>query len=220
MRRRAHIALILAVILVASCAKPRPQPSPAPAPAAPTPAAPPPKQNLIVLLEEGDARSTVYFSNSAGTTRLMEAKTAIRVERADAAPSQPFVIGESETQRLFWETLTVLPEPAVSFLLYFDEARDILTSASLKQVNLLVQAIRDRRSTSISITGHTDTTDSTERNYELGLRRAKSVAELLIKEGLSPENLVIASHGENDLLIKTPDNTDEPRNRRVEVIVR
>jgi outer membrane protein OmpA-like peptidoglycan-associated protein len=173
-----------------------------------------------VLLEDPDSRSTVYFSNSAGTAQLMEPNSAIRVERADAAPGQPFAISESETQRLFSDPFTALPEPAVSFLLYFDEARDILTSASLADVKALLQAIRNRRSTSISITGHTDTTDTPERNYELGLRRAKAVAEFLVKEGLSPENIIIASHGENDLLIKTPDNTDEPRNRRVEVIVR
>jgi len=30
----------------------------------------------------------------------------------------------------------------------------------------------------------------------------------------------VASHGEADLLIKTKDNTPEPRNRRVEISVR
>ena len=31
---------------------------------------------------------------------------------------------------------------------------------------------------------------------------------------------VVTSHGEGNLLVKTPDNTPEPANRRVEITVR
>ena len=73
----------------------------------------------------------------------------------------------------------------------------------------------------ISITGHTDTVGSDEDNVSLGLKRARSVAELF--EGIKlvvRERIIVTSHGEKNLLIPTRDNVPEPRNRRIEVTVR
>jgi outer membrane protein OmpA-like peptidoglycan-associated protein len=46
------------------------------------------------------------------------------------------------------------------------------------------------------------------------------VAEMLKEKGLKARELTVESHGERNQLVKTPDNTQEPRNRRVEVSVR
>ena len=50
--------------------------------------------------------------------------------------------------------------------------------------------------------------------------RAQAVAELLRTKGLEAMELRVESHGERNLLIATPDATAEPRNRRVEILVR
>ena len=50
--------------------------------------------------------------------------------------------------------------------------------------------------------------------------RAKSVARYLVSKGVPEDSIQITSHSENNPLIKTGDNVREPRNRRVEVIVR
>jgi outer membrane protein OmpA-like peptidoglycan-associated protein len=57
-------------------------------------------------------------------------------------------------------------------------------------------------------------------NVALGLKRANSVRDILVQAGLAPSTIEVTSHGEADLLVKTPDNTPEPRNRRVEITVR
>ena len=57
-------------------------------------------------------------------------------------------------------------------------------------------------------------------NVALGLKRATSVQRLLVTAGLDPSIIEVRSHGEADLSIKTPNNTAEPRNRRVEIVVR
>jgi outer membrane protein OmpA-like peptidoglycan-associated protein len=46
------------------------------------------------------------------------------------------------------------------------------------------------------------------------------VRDLLIAEGIAPATIRLAFHGEGNPLIQTADNVPEPRNRRVEVIVR
>jgi outer membrane protein OmpA-like peptidoglycan-associated protein len=65
--------------------------------------------------------------------------------------------------------------------------------------------------------GHTDTTGSATSNDELGRKRALIVRNLLVAAGLDASAVEATSHGESDPLVKTADDTYEPRNRRVEV---
>jgi outer membrane protein OmpA-like peptidoglycan-associated protein len=57
-------------------------------------------------------------------------------------------------------------------------------------------------------------------NLELGLKRAGTVRSILVKAGLEAKLIEVTSHGEADLLMRTPDSTAEPHNRRVEISVR
>jgi outer membrane protein OmpA-like peptidoglycan-associated protein len=98
------------------------------------------------------------------------------------------------------------------------------SEADLKRVaNELVQLARTR-SLDISVIGHTDTVGLGPMNYNLGLRRAELVADALrdaLKtQGLTSVPVTAQSHGEADLLVQTPDETPELRNRRVEITVR
>jgi outer membrane protein OmpA-like peptidoglycan-associated protein len=61
---------------------------------------------------------------------------------------------------------------------------------------------------------------SAESNAELALGRAREVARELIEVGIDESLLRIDSHGEGNPLVITQDNVEEPRNRRVEVVVR
>jgi outer membrane protein OmpA-like peptidoglycan-associated protein len=70
------------------------------------------------------------------------------------------------------------------------------------------------------IVGHTDTMGERKSNVALGLKRAMAVRAILVQAGLLPSLVDVTSHGESDLLVKTRDNTPEPRNRRVEITVR
>ncbi|MBT6616426.1 MAG: OmpA family protein, partial [Deltaproteobacteria bacterium] len=57
-------------------------------------------------------------------------------------------------------------------------------------------------------------------NYTLSKGRAEAVARLLVTRGVQQDHINTTSHGEGNLLIKTGDNVNEPKNRRVEVVVR
>ncbi|MGC4054558.1 MAG: OmpA family protein [Paludibaculum sp.] len=84
----------------------------------------------------------------------------------------------------------------------------------------ILAAISERHSTEITVTGHTDTTADPQYNYQLGLRRAQAVARILTERGVAASDVFVSSHGQADLLVKTPNGVAEQRNRRVEVIVR
>ena len=81
-------------------------------------------------------------------------------------------------------------------------------------------AVGRRPAVDISIIGHTDTVGAADQNRELALTRARAVAGLLTAGGLQALAISVESHGESNLLVKTPDETPEPRNRRVEITVR
>jgi len=80
--------------------------------------------------------------------------------------------------------------------------------------------IARRPGAEVQITGHTDTVGQTADNDRLSLERAREIRDALVGQGLNPAITRAVGRGERELLIPTPDNTPEPRNRRVEVIVR
>lgn len=185
------------------------------------PPLPPPKQNIVVLLphEEGPAGALVV-SNSAGTQDLTQTYTALRVENANTAPTVPFSIDQATVKQLFGDVLNRLPLPELHFTLYMDLGTETLTPESVPVVAEILKSIQDRHSTDITVTGHTDTTGEIQSNYLLGLHRAQRIADVLLARSVDAANLSVTSHGEADLLVKTPRGVNEPRNRRVEVVVR
>jgi outer membrane protein OmpA-like peptidoglycan-associated protein len=206
-------ACALALFAAACAPKRAAAPPPAPAPA--------PKQNVFALLPEPEGASTgIAVRNQAGVQDLTQPNQAVRVERSDVAPSAPFPVDQAEVRRLFGSALDVVPAAEVRFVLNFDQNQAVLNARSEALLPGILQAIRDRKSTAITVIGHTDTTGSPEENYQLGLKRAEHVAGLLRKQGVNESDVFISSHGQADLLVKTPPNRPLEENRRVEVIVR
>jgi outer membrane protein OmpA-like peptidoglycan-associated protein len=72
----------------------------------------------------------------------------------------------------------------------------------------------------VIVVGHTDTAGRDDANFALGLTRATAIRNLLAIAGLETSAIEVISLGERDLLIPTSDDTQEPRNRRVEISVR
>jgi outer membrane protein OmpA-like peptidoglycan-associated protein len=104
--------------------------------------------------------------------------------------------------------------------LYFERGTTALDAGSLSALSEIVDTIAARNSETISVIGHADTTGDRDLNLKLSTARAEIVSRLLIEKGIKPEYLEISSHGKENPLIKTGDNVSEPRNRRVEVVVR
>jgi OmpA family len=71
----------------------------------------------------------------------------------------------------------------------------------------------------ITVTGHTDTVGSAAYNLTLSQHRAEAVADELIRRGVPATDIVTVGRGEEDLLVPTADGVNEPRNRRVEIVV-
>lgn len=68
------------------------------------------------------------------------------------------------------------------------------------------------------IAGHTDTVGATAYNFKLSQARAQSIARWFKGHGLRIP-VAFEGFGETALAVKTADNVDEPRNRRVDYIL-
>jgi OOP family OmpA-OmpF porin len=70
----------------------------------------------------------------------------------------------------------------------------------------------------IEVAGHTDNIGPKEYNKKLSLKRAKAVANLLVKFGVDPKMIVIKGYGEDYPLVPNTTSTNRALNRRVEII--
>jgi outer membrane protein OmpA-like peptidoglycan-associated protein len=116
--------------------------------------------------------------------------------------------------------MSAMPLPPAHYRLNFKLGSAELLPASQLLLPVITKAIKERHPAQLIIVGHTDTVESAEYNYQLGLQRARTVSERLVALGAAPMIVEISSRGKTDLLVKTPDQTLEPRNRRAEVTIR
>lgn len=179
------------------------------------------KNNLVVLLPDPDGQvGVVEVTSKGGSQLLTEAGHATEIKAADVAPTTPVRMEEAEVLKIFDEAISAQPPTPIMFLLYFQSGTTELTEESQQKILEVLTAIEERRSKDITIVGHTDRVGTREANYHLGLERAESIKGVLVSKGADPDGIEVTSHGEDNPLIKTADEVEEPRNRRIEITVR
>jgi len=90
-----------------------------------------------------------------------------------------------------------------------ERAKDILWK--------LAPVLRHFDHTQIFIDAYTDTTGSADKNEEVSRKRAYTIGGQLVKDGVPLSRLQAHGYGEEHLKIKTGDQVNEPRNRRIEI---
>ena len=177
-------------------------------------------QSYVVLLEGEDGKDdgAVVVSNAQGSRTLDQAGHRLGLNDAESVDAEKVNLARLESE--FTALFDAQPEPVRSYLLYFESGRSELTAQSRVLIPAIVDEIKRREAPDIGIIGHTDTAGSETLNTELALERARKVFALMRFAGVDSELIEVSSHGENNPLIDTGDGVDEPRNRRVEVVVR
>ncbi len=175
----------------------------------------------VVLLPEPDGKTgQLLVSNQGGSQLLEEPNLATSIQSAETAPATPHLMDDREISTVFGNALSALPSPPIHFILYFKTDTTELTNESRGLLAKVLPTIADRKSTDVSVVGHTDRMGTREYNYHLALERALLTQKILLSLGINPQFIEVTSHGEDNPLIMTEDETPEPRNRRVEVVVR
>jgi len=178
-------------------------------------------RGVVVLLPQPDGTTgKLIVSNQGGSQLLQEPNLATGIQSAESAPRPPELMGEEKIQEIFGKAILALPPPPIHFLLYFKTNTTKLTDESRKILTKVLPAIADHESTDVSVVGHTDRVGTRDYNFHLALERALLVQKILLHLGIDPKFIEVTSHGEDNPLIQTEDEVREPRNRRVEVVVR
>ena len=202
-------ALTIAAVAIATACGPKPIAGPAR-----------PGQDLIVLLPDSDTKSTgaAGVSNPLGSVNLAAERDAARVTTGTAPVLTK--ISEADVQKIFGEALSALPPAPQRFTLFFRFESDELTEQSQALIPEILAAVKQHAVQDVVVIGHTDTMGTQQANYGLGLKRAMMIRNILVTAGLNGSTIEATSVGELDPLVKTADETPEPRNRRVDIAVR
>ena len=128
---------------------------------------------------------------------------------------------DAEAVRQQFPTLfSSMPAPSSRSVLLFQNGDTVLTPASESKMVQVRDEALSSSGAELVVIGHTDTVGAKLDNDELSLRRAKQVRELLVQAGFPAERIETVGRGERELAVATPDETPEPRNRRVEILRR
>ncbi|HEY7169867.1 MAG TPA: OmpA family protein [Vicinamibacterales bacterium] len=178
-----------------------------------------PESVVVLLRDETGSVGKASVANKKGDVMLDDEREATRVN-GKKPPSKPSPMNEAEVREMFGDALSAMPGGPLRFTLNFKFESDELTDEARAIVPQIVKLVAQRPVPDVVVVGHTDTMGTPAANYELGMKRAMTVRALLVDAGLDPALIEVSSLGETDLLVKTPDETPEPRNRRVDITVR
>ena len=177
-----------------------------------------PKESVIILPGKDGHVGGVAVRSQAKEVVLDSAWAGVEVQGGTASNRR---FTQSEVHDQFASTISALPPKPASFVLYFLEGKDEFTPASREEIARILSELKSRPAPDIVVIGHSDTVGGESANDKLSLQRAERVRELLVKPlGLTPDRIQAAGRGERELLVQTPDNVSEARNRRVEINVR
>lgn len=101
--------------------------------------------------------------------------------------------------------------------MYFDTDSDIVQKRSTSSLYLLLTFMEEKSFARIEIGGHTDSDGTNEHNKDLSQRRANTVRNFLIENGVDPKRITAVGYGENKPVATNQTAEGKQRNRRTEV---
>ena len=176
------------------------------------------QRGTVVLLPEKDGKPTAVVVKQDGRETVLDQPYA--AVRQTPFGLRPYMSTQEEVTSKFGAAIGSQPQRAAAFTLYFVEGKDEFTEDSKRAIEGVFTEIARRPVPDVIVIGHSDAVGSDPFNDALARQRAETVRVELMRRGVAPENIRASGRGKRDLLIPTADGIAEPRNRRVEILVR
>ena len=176
-----------------------------------------PVSRVILLPQANGLPSAVEVKSDAGTQLLSQP-----YQTADVSRHGQVQLGASsaaDMQARYGQLLS-LPPAEQHFVLYFESGSTALTPESQAQLGDVLARALAQPGGEMIVMGHTDRVGTLQANDALSLQRASFIRDQLIAKGFAPERIDAVGRGERAPLVPTDDEVAEPRNRRIEIIVR
>jgi outer membrane protein OmpA-like peptidoglycan-associated protein len=196
-RRAIRAALAACVLVLAACAAP--------------------KESVVLLPSPTGQSTSVTVTRGSDQVVLSQPYAGAHVGRGGPEAYQS---SADDVRAHYGGALAAQPLPPTRFTLYFIENKDELTDESKKIVDGVFAEIAKRPVPDVMIIGHTDTVGTDAANDTLSRQRAEVVRSAFVARGLAADKAVAIGRGKRELAVPTGDGVSEPRNRRVEILVR
>jgi len=176
---------------------------------------------LVVLPKAPDGHvGAVMVRPLGGGKAVLVNKPYVEASLGDSKTVRTTPIDPKGVNETFGKTLAALPAQPTPYLVYFVEGTDELNPNAMRAIDRVVAEVAARPSPEIAVVGHTDFIGSDQYNDTLSLQRALRVRDLLVRRGIPANIIQAAGRGKREPLVQAADDVAEPRNRRVEIIVR
>lgn len=100
---------------------------------------------------------------------------------------------------------------------FFDFDKDVLKPEGKATLDAAIEELKKAQTKGISIVGHTDSVGTEQYNQGLSERRAQSVANYLVSQGVDVNYLTVEGRGELQPAVPNDTSANRAKNRRVEV---
>jgi outer membrane protein OmpA-like peptidoglycan-associated protein len=118
------------------------------------------------------------------------------------------------------KTGTAMPEQApVSYQVFFPLGSTQLGEQDRNTLNAAAQVYKTKANATVTVTGYADTVGSPSTNMALSQARANAVKTNLVQAGVPAGAITTTASGDSGLLVQTGTQANEPRNRRVVVVI-
>jgi len=191
-----HAALVVAALL-AACAGP--------------------KETIVLLPNPAGQETAVTVTQGTREVVLARPYDAARLGRSGP---EAFPSSAQQVQAGYGRALAAQPLAPAQFTLFFVEGKDEFTDESKRIVDSVFAEIARRPVPDVIVIGHTDSVGSDAANDVLSRQRADVVRAAFAARGLAADKVVAIGRGKREPAIPTGDGIAEPRNRRVEILVR
>lgn len=162
----------------------------------------------------GDDRRNAIIG--AGIGALSGAAVGGYMDRQERALRERLAQSDIQIQRTGEDTLLLTMPGDVTF----DFNRTEVKPQFQQSLRDLASGLVDYPSTYVDVIGHTDSVGSDAYNQDLSVRRAQSVANVLIQRGVQPARLVTQGLGESQPVANNETDAGRATNRRVVILLR
>jgi outer membrane protein OmpA-like peptidoglycan-associated protein len=169
----------------------------------------PDEQGKVGQLTVGEADNKVVLDSANETAKV-----------GSSGQTSKNKMSEKKVESVFAEALAAEPPKSKVYVLNYDLGSTIVLPMSKPELESLFAEIESRKAVEVVITGHTDRVGPLKQNDRLSLRRAERIQDMLLVRGLKADFIRVVGRGEREPVVETRDEMPEPKNRRVEVIVR
>ena len=148
----------------------------------------------------------IFFLSSCSSMNITEENVySDEVKTVKASSSMP--------ENISLDSMAIFANATV----YFEFDKSSLTSKSIQTLKSAVDALNENSTIEVTLSGHADERGTREYNLALGQRRAESVSDYLVLNGIKKSRITVKSFGEEKPLAYGQNEASYAKNRRVEI---